>query len=204
MIETVFAIVRHPFKRFASAYNHGARSGAVPKGMGPEEWFDKTVGALDLLPYRADNHLRPISDLVPERAVTFRLEDGLAPVINWIDTTFNTSSENALRDGNVAPKPSTDGFEVRPMSGPLKKRLQRLYAPDFERFGYDADASEGVMLHHPKPQSGNLAQLLRAKLLARRFEYRLRLLESRAMTAATNVQKPKRPAETRPGPSVEG
>jgi len=44
----------------------------------------------------------------------------------------------------------------------------------------------------PLPRRGSLGSRLRLKLLARRAELRLRRLESRVLTAATEIQRPRR------------
>ncbi|MEM9972415.1 MAG: sulfotransferase family 2 domain-containing protein, partial [Pseudomonadota bacterium] len=161
LIDRVFAMVRCPFRRFASAYNHGARSGHVPPGMTPEEWFDKSAGASELLPYRSDNHLRQAAAMVPDRATVFRLEDGVDAVLGWIDTTFGTASATPPRDGNVSPLPDPDRYEMRPLSDGLRTRLAAFYAEDFERFGYDPTASDSVTCHVPLPRRDSLVGRLR-------------------------------------------
>lgn len=189
MIGTVFAVTRHPLTRFASAYNFGARAGAVPTGMGPEEWFSQVALSSDLLPFRADNHLRRQSDFVPAQAVVFRLEDGLGAVADWLDRTFGVRGEAPPPDGNVAPSPEADGFRAVGLSDRLKRRLEDFYADDYARFGYGRDPGRDVVLSIPLRRE-RLAQRLRLKLLARRIEHRVRRLESRLLTAATRLQQP--------------
>ncbi len=116
MIDRVFSVTRHPLTRFASSYNFYARAGAVPAGMGPEEWFQQVAGSSDLLPFRADNHLRRQSEFVPDRATVFRLEDGLDAVADWLDTTFGVTGVGATKDGNVAPSPDDDRYQTMQLS----------------------------------------------------------------------------------------
>jgi len=194
MIDRVFTITRHPLTRFASSYNFHSRSGAVPAGMGPEEWFGQVAGSSDLLPFRADNHLRRQTEFVPERATVFRLEAGLDAVAEWLDTTFGVSGDRAAQDYNVAPIPNDDRFRAVPLAATLRRRVEHYYADDFVRFGYDADPGREVTLTVPKPRRDSLASRFRVKLMARRIEHRVRRLESRALTAATNIQRPKGPA----------
>ncbi|MEK6217390.1 MAG: sulfotransferase family protein, partial [Boseongicola sp.] len=127
MIDRVFAVTRHPLTRFSSSYNFYARSGAVPAGMGPEEWFAKVAESSDLLPFRADNHLRRQSDFVPDRATIFRLEDGLDVVSNWLDATFGVTGSDAARDGNVAPNPQDDRFHTIALPVALRSRVEEFY-----------------------------------------------------------------------------
>ena len=194
MIDHVFAVTRHPITRFASSYNFYARSGAVPAGMGPEEWFSQVAGSSDLLPFRADNHLRRQSEFVPDKATVFQLEKGIDAVARWLDTTFGVSGNYAARDGNVAPNPEGDRYQNVPFSDPLRRRIGEYYADDFARFGYDTDPGREVTLTVPNPRRDSLASRLRVKLMARRIEHRVRRLESRALTAATRIQRPKGPA----------
>jgi hypothetical protein len=194
MIDRVFAVTRHPLTRFASSYNFYARSGGVPAGMGPEEWFAQVAESSDLLPFRADNHLRRQSEFVPDRATNFRLEDGLDAVSEWLDTTFGVTGERGARDGNVAPTLQDDRFSSIAMPDALRSRVEEFYADDYARFGYVADPVRDVTLTVPKTRRDSLASSLRVKLIARRIEHRVRRLESRALTAATRVQRPKGPA----------
>ncbi len=194
MIDRVFTVTRHPLTRFASSFNFYARAGAVPAGMGPEEWFAQVAGSSDLLPFRADNHLRRQSEFVPERATVFRLGDGLDAVSDWLDTTFGVTGQSIARDGNVAPREDDDRYRIVPISDALRRRVGDYYADDFARFGYDADPGRAVALTVPKSRRSNLASRLRVKLMARRIEHRVRRLESRALSAATNIQRPKNPA----------
>lgn len=188
MLDQVFAVVRHPLSRFVSTYNFNARSGHVPAGMGPQEWFDMGTGAPDRLPFISDNHLRRQVDLMPERTTVFRLEDGLEPVISWIDKTFGVTAESKAEDGNVAPAADTKTFRALEMPGGLKRRIEEYYADDYARFGYDEAPPKPASLTVPRPRSGALASRLYTKLWARRVEHRFRRFESGMLMAATRAQ----------------
>ena len=193
MIDRVFTVTRHPLTRFASSYNFYARAGAVPAGMGPEEWFQQVAGSSDLLPFRADNHLRRQSEFVPDRATVFRLEDGLDAVVDWLDTTFGVTGVGATKDGNVAPSPDDDRYQTMQLSSALRRHVEAYYADDYSQFGYSLDPGREIVLTVPKTRRDSLASRLRVKLMARRLEHRIRRMESRALTAATRIQRPKRP-----------
>lgn len=188
MLDQVFAVVRHPLARFASTYNFNARSGHVPAGMGPEEWFDMGTGAPDRLPFISDNHLRPQIELMPDRTTVFRLEEGLKPVIRWIDQTFGVTADAEIEDGNVAPAAESRAFRTVDMPNTLKRRIEEHYADDYARFGYGKTPPKPAALTVPLPRTGALASRLYTKLWARRVEHRFRRIESTMLMAATRAQ----------------
>ena len=195
MLDQIFAVVRHPLSRFVSTYNFNARSGHVPAGMGPEEWFLMGIGAPDQLPFLSDNHLRPQVDLMPERTTIFRLESGLDKVIDWIDDAFGVSGGKIVNDGNVAPTPDPARFKVLDMPAGLKRRIEDYYGEDYARFGYDPAPPKPPTLTVPCPHRRTLASRMYTKLWARRIEHRFRRIESTLMMAASRVQA--RPNESR-------
>lgn len=188
MLDQIFAVVRHPLSRFVSTYNFNARSGHVPAGMGPEEWFDMGTGAPGRLPYISDNHLRPQVELMPDHTTVFRLEDGLKPVLDWIDRTFGVTAEAEIDDGNVSPVTDREAFRVIDMPVTLKRRIEEHYADDYARFEYGHTPPKAATLTVPRPHKRTLASRLYAKLWARRAEHRFRRIESTMLMAATRAQ----------------
>lgn len=185
MLDTIFAVVRHPLARFASTYNFNARNGHVPAGMGPEEWFEMGTGDLGRLPFLSDNHLRAMVDLVPERAQVFKLEDGLDPVVGWIDATFGVSGASDVEHANVAP--ASEDALLRRIDVParLKARIEAHYSADYARFGYATDPDRPVTLTVPRPHKRTVASRIYTKLWARRVEHRFRRLESSMLMAVS-------------------
>ena len=137
-----FTVVRHPEDRVLSVfrYQRDAADG-VPCSMSFEEWLieQSTARASDL--HYIDNHALPACDLVPDTAVAFRIEDGLAPLLAWLDDI-----EGVQRGPRAFPH--DNGYTerlalLRRMPGPKPEVTARaraviaeLYAEDFARFGY--------------------------------------------------------------------
>ena len=67
-------------------------------------------------PYMNDNHIRPQVEFVHPRHRLFRFEDGLAPVLRWIDEVTDTPQGNIQvhllkgAGGEVTCAPSTDAL----------------------------------------------------------------------------------------------
>ena len=188
MLDKVFAVVRHPLSRFVSTYNFNARTGHVPAGMGPEEWFEMGTGTPDKLPFLSDNHLKRQIDLMPERATVFRLEDGMQAVTDWIDTTFGVKADGQISDGNVAPSPAEFEYRVIDMPSTLKRRIEQYYSADYERFGYGSEPAQAPLLTIPRAHRRTLVSRMHAKLWARRIEHRFRRIESSVLMAVTRAQ----------------
>lgn len=135
-IDHKFAIVRHPAQRLVSAF-HFQRNHAhsIPADTEFANWLPTLP---DLLAQDAsvyDGHFAPMAQFVPEDVDYFRLEEGLAPFVGWIDhhigpskTSIDIGWQNATR---------ADGRQLGTVLG--KKELDlidTLYAEDFQRFGY--------------------------------------------------------------------
>lgn len=188
MLGRVFAVTRHPLARFVSAYNHGARNLRVPVGVGPEEWFNRTVGSAEKLPYRADNHLRRQCDFIPEQAETFRLEDGLDAVAAWLDATFDLGTAPELPASNVAPQSETAVFRKEPVSASLRQKIGAYYAEDYARFGYDLAPPKDVQITVRVPPPGRTWLRSVSKRMLYRTEHRARLVESSAIHIYDNLK----------------
>ena len=81
-----FALVRHPADRLASVFRFQRDiERTIDPATGFTTWLDGLPKRLAEDPFHLDNHLRPMTDLVPANAVIFRLENGMEPVLTWID-----------------------------------------------------------------------------------------------------------------------
>jgi hypothetical protein len=174
-----FTIVRHPVSRLVSAY-HFQRDveGTIPAGRPFGDWLDDVPDILAEDPFAYDNHIRPMSDLVPREARVFHLEHGLDALVPWLDGVAGDRAgpraiDHVNRQNEYA---RTKAARVTPTSGEIA-RIARIYARDFDRFGYRPEAREPAM---PAPELD--AETLRARDAARaaanaplaRFSRRLR------------------------------
>ena len=119
----------------------------------------------DYFIHRFDNHFVPAVDLVPTGSKVFHLEDGFAPVAQWLTTisgrtceaTFghaNKRAHNKVRLGNRyvrflkrnIQKPIPEQADL---SLEIKMRISNLYAADFERFGKMSNPSCASYIEMP-------------------------------------------------------
>ncbi len=150
-IASSFAVVRHPMTRFASAFKFQAgHESSVPDDWTIDQFFDDWMSRKDSEPYLYDGHLLPQSDLVPEKAAIFRMEDGLEALVDHLDRLAgNTGGLRSMPAANSSEDRKPLSTERRTMSPETRERLTDYYAEDFSRFGYDPDV---VPKHQPPPQ----------------------------------------------------
>lgn len=140
-IKSSFAVARHPVARLRSAFDYQLNGEkTVPEGTDLNDWFLDWVAQRDKQPFRYDNHLRPASDLVPRDATVFRLEDGLDPIINYLDSLAgNAHGPRQMPHENK----SRGGKHYTSVQSPLNNEtldvIEKVYAKDFTRFGYTCE-----------------------------------------------------------------
>lgn len=130
-----FAVVRHPVDRLVSEY-HYLRDHLKTLDQNDvfSTWLADLEQALKDTPLIYDGHVRPMAVLVPTNATVFRLEDGLDQVVGYLDELVGARAETIrmkrllVRDTSI-PK-------VVPSENDIAA-IERIYASDFERFGYD-------------------------------------------------------------------
>jgi hypothetical protein len=156
-----FAVVRDPVERLASEYRfQSGRSRASRLGF--SSWLRVMFRAAALDPRIYENHIRPQTDLVPEGAEIFHLEDGFGPMVAWLDRVT----------GSAAPEIEVGHFLKRRRQpvALLRQdvaRIAEFYAADYDRFGYRRpDPAQSP----PDPRAG-LRELL-AMPLARAVVWR--------------------------------
>lgn len=146
-----FAVVRHPAARLRSAFEFQKARRHVSLRLRFDTWLTLHERQRDTAPFQHDNHLRPMTDLVPQEARVFRMEDGLDPVVAWLDELAGN------RDGpREIPRANKTKDMVRVSRSPWKQwirsrlqvgmpdldealcsRIYSLYKEDYDRFGYD-------------------------------------------------------------------
>ena len=155
--DAVFAVVRDPAARMASEHRwqrrgrRGTRLGRAVARLPFSFWLRVMLAMARRNPFAYDNHLRPQADFVPEEARVFRLEDGLAPVANWLVEAAGAAplSEpvpHALASGGAPEIAAED-----------RALIEAAFRADYMRFGYAR--------HHVGPRKG-MADVI-AETLAR-------------------------------------
>jgi len=135
-----FALVRHPVARIASVYLFQRdKEGTVPADMRFGDWLSEVEAARAAEPFIYDNHTRPMVEFIPEGAHVFRVEDGLAPVAAWLEAQLGPAPD-AAGIGHHNSRDRLLGAAARPLHVTAQERaiIARIYAADFERFGYDS------------------------------------------------------------------
>lgn len=137
--DALFTIVRHPVARTVSAFHFQLEvEKLIPAETTFSDWLADLEERLEENPFVFDNHVRPMSDIVPEGAHVFYMEHGLDSLVGWFDALVG--SEEGPR---ALPKINEQGAysgtkteKARPSEADLE-RISRIYAADFKRFGYE-------------------------------------------------------------------
>lgn len=138
-----FAVVRHPEDRVRSLFLFQRD---IEKTIAPdaafETWLTDLPSWREQAPHILDNHPRPMTELVPENARIFRLEEGLDPIVEWFDD-LEGAKRGPRKIGQAneyAARLEARGEEPGPppiLTAVSRDLLRELYAADFERFGYE-------------------------------------------------------------------
>lgn len=136
--DAAFTIVRHPVSRLVSAYHFQREvEMSVPEDIGFSEWLGDLTERRAEDPFVFDNHVRPMTEIVPEGAKVFHVEHGLDSIIPWFDQL--TGAQDAPR---ALPKINEQGQyagtsqkKAKPNDADLAL-IATLYGEDLERFGY--------------------------------------------------------------------
>ena len=133
--DAAFAVVRDPVARMASEHRwqrqgrRGTRAGKLLAHLPFPFWLRLMLAVARRNPYAFDNHFRPQSAFLPEGAVLFRLEDGLAPVEDWL--------AQATGDGGSAPMPHAISTRKSASVAPAEAALiAHAFDEDYDRLGY--------------------------------------------------------------------
>ncbi|MGV6849197.1 MAG: sulfotransferase family 2 domain-containing protein [Marinibacterium sp.] len=136
-----FAFVRHPVARVISSYHFQAEvEGLIDETTGFSDWLAGLADRADREggdPFAFDNHVRPMSDIVPDGATVFHMEHGVDQLIPWLDRLAGQADgPRAIPPENIRGQYTKD---TRPDVVPTPDDLgliERIYAADFDRFGY--------------------------------------------------------------------
>lgn len=141
---TRFAVVRHPALRLRSVFLYQRDiEETLSADLSFSAWLRKLPSQRQQDPFLFDNHLRPMSDFVPQDARVFKLEEGLEPLVRWLDRQAGDSSSRRLEHINShsdriktldkVPRGAIPELNARDLAF-----ISGMDAPDFDRFGYSA------------------------------------------------------------------
>ncbi|WP_095587768.1 sulfotransferase family 2 domain-containing protein [Actibacterium ureilyticum] len=133
-----FAVVRHPVARIVSAYHfqHEVER-SIPESTSFVDWLRLIQDESAQRPFQYDNHVRPMTQLVPEEAQVFYLEHGLDAVIPWLDMiTGDIAGPRAFTHKNKRGAYTRNAKEQVVPSDEELALIEEIYGTDFERFGY--------------------------------------------------------------------
>ena len=128
----LFMVVRHPEDRILSEYRFRAERRRRDTRAPFSEWLRFATRAARRDPYMMDGHVRPQIDFRCGPACrAFRLEDGLADFVAWLDEALGAPGE-AFGVRSNATKP----LEVA-MAREDRALIEAFYAEDYDAFGYE-------------------------------------------------------------------
>ncbi len=126
-----FAVVRDPLKRLQSEYRF-QRGISTASRLDFSTWARAMIFAASTDPRIYENHIRPQSQMVPENAEAFRLEDGLDRAIKQVDAHAGAPEtpvemQHLLKTESVPIQVYADDVAL----------ISMYYSEDYQRFGYN-------------------------------------------------------------------
>lgn len=141
--DAIFTIVRHPVSRLTSAYHFQLdMERSIPVDTTFSDWLLDLEERAAEDPFVFDNHVRPMTEIVPEGAHVFHMEHGLDGLVPWFDAlTGETSGPRAVPRFNEKGRNTGDTTKAAPTADDIAL-IADLYAADFLRFGYVPDRAD--------------------------------------------------------------
>jgi hypothetical protein len=143
-----FAVVRSPVTRIVSAFRFQRD---IECSVDPDakfgEWLTQVYGDRQNTPWQFDNHTRPMDEIVPAEARVFRLEDGLDPLVEYLQCLAGAAYDlpKAIPPRNILDRRLVfEGKEIRAVTPTASDiaLIHKYYAVDFKRFCYDPATGE--------------------------------------------------------------
>lgn len=125
-----FAVVRDPLERLASEFRYQSGLSRMSK-LGFSLWLKVMLKAAKIEPRIYENHIRPQSNMIPDRAEIFKLEEGFDRMISALDRVTGTT-----RTELTVPHINTRKKEHISVSRADVRAVIQFYADDYDRFGY--------------------------------------------------------------------
>lgn len=132
-----FALIRHPVARMVSEYHYDVQLRALRPAPAFGAWLREARELARQDPGARDNHLLPQTAFLPDRdTALFPLEDGMAPLIAWLDRVTGTVAPR-LRMPHANRGTRAAGAAAADLAGPAEIAIiADWFAADFDRFGY--------------------------------------------------------------------
>lgn len=142
-IASSFAVVRNPVRRAISSFYYARdKNRHLPLAIEFNAWFQEAARWIPEDPFRLDGHFAAQTSFVPDGARIFRLEDGLEPLVPYLDgLAGNSDGPRSMPVVNVGRWRSEE--EPPELSDQTLALLHQVYAADFARFGYPAPLRPG-------------------------------------------------------------
>lgn len=132
-----FTVVRDPLSRVLSQFRFQTGHSRISR-LGFSTWLRIVLDAARTDPRVYDNHIRPQSDIVPQDAKVFRLENGFGDMIGWLDEVTGTTRPD-ITIGHLLKREQTP-VRVTRQDAAL---IAAFYHEDYTRFGYDTPDPDG-------------------------------------------------------------
>lgn len=134
--ESIFMMVRDPIARFRSEYAMRVRDPDAGTADRVEAWADKEFAAYAKNHYRRDNHLRPQHEFKLPRAHVYKYEDGIPAMGADLNRRYDLGLPDEFELHMTSQKGKRLSSKDVEISPSLRKKLLKLYAGDFKKFGY--------------------------------------------------------------------
>lgn len=168
-MDAFFAVVRNPYKRTISQYKFQSGHGnSIPSRFGFSTWLRIMMRCVELDPRVYRNHIRPQVEMTPEGSEIFKMEDGFAPIISWLDEITGTASELEV------------GHHLKSASKPVKvyrsdiELIQKYYAQDYKDFGYEFEDLSQYPVDRFAPLRDIIGRILAPLVVSRQHKKWLR------------------------------
>lgn len=150
--------------RLKSEYRYQFGASRIGR-LGFSSWLHLVTSCMKIDRRMYDNHIRPQTELVPECAEFFRLEEGLDPIVDLLDKVLGESAPDITIEHLLKREPRP--IHVTRSDAAL---IASIFAADYQRFGYKTPDEDGL----PNDPYAGLRALL-AKLVAPLIVFKHRL-----------------------------
>jgi len=130
-VDHSFTVVRDPLARVLSQFRFQTGHSRISR-LGFSTWLRIALAAARRDPRVYDNHMRPQTDIVPQDARVFRLENGFTDMIAWLDEVTGHPRPD-IEMGHLLKRKSAP-IPILRQDGEL---IADFYREDYDRFGYE-------------------------------------------------------------------
>jgi hypothetical protein len=135
LFDVSFSVVRDPYSRFLSAFNHAKQAGRIHDDEGLVDFSVRLEKEKGYLQTEHDNHFTPANLIIPDEAKIFKLEDGLGKVSQWLSCEFpGTFAKLTFPHSRKAKYPNLSVQKKEEER--IKLAIKTVYTQDYKRFGY--------------------------------------------------------------------